>query len=47
MEGARLHRPCALVEVARILVQKRWQDRPANHDVREPVESSGTKPAWP
>jgi hypothetical protein len=33
MESARLLGACALIEVARVLVQKRWQDGAADHDV--------------
>src|SRR5487761_491179 len=44
MESAGL--PCtrALIVVAGILVQKRWQDSAPNHDVRELVGIVGTKP---
>ena len=37
MENARLRRPPTLVEVARVLVQKRWQDSATYHDVGEAV----------
>jgi hypothetical protein len=33
-----------LVEVTWILVQKRWQDRPANHDVGKAIGSGDSKP---
>jgi|SRR6516162_5927123 len=44
MQNSRLSRPRALVEVAWILVQKRWQKSAANHDVRHGVCSIGTEP---
>src|SRR5579864_110854 len=37
VENARLRRPPTLVEVARVLVQKRWQDSATYHDVGEAV----------
>ena len=37
--------PCsrALIEVTRVLVQKRWQDRPANHNVAKAIGSDDSK----
>ena len=37
MENTRLFRARALVEVARVLVQQRWQDGAADHDVDKAV----------
>src|ERR1700733_14622117 len=46
--GQRIQRPlfdgsCSLIEVARVLVQKRRQDRAAEHRVREAVGIDGAK----
>src|SRR5271165_1764407 len=43
VENARFLCSRALVEVTRILVQKRWQDRPANHNVGKASGSGGSK----
>lgn len=37
-------RSFALVEITRILVEKRWQDRSADHDVGETIGCYGAKP---
>src|SRR5690348_7775549 len=37
MGCAGLHCACAFVEVAGILVQKRWKNRAVEHDVREAI----------
>jgi len=42
MEKARLICTCALIEVAGVLVQKRWQNSTANHDVRDGIGSIRT-----
>src|SRR6202030_3651093 len=44
MDSAGLLCTRALIEVAGILVQKRWQDSAANHDLREAVGVVCTKP---
>ncbi len=44
MQNARLICTRALVEVAWILVQKRWQNCAANHNVSEAVGSISTEP---
>src|SRR5271165_84251 len=43
VEHARFLCSRALVEVTRVLVQKRWQDRPANHNVGKAGSSGGSK----
>jgi hypothetical protein len=44
MQSARLICTRALVEVAWTLVQKRWQNCAANHDVSEAVDRISTEP---
>src|SRR5271157_2158154 len=43
VENARCLCSRALVEVTRILVQKRWQNRPANHNVGKAIAGGDTK----
>src|SRR5271165_1245676 len=44
VENARCLCSRALVKVTWILVQKRWQDRPANHNVGKAIGGSDSKP---
>src|SRR5580704_8364953 len=44
MKQAGFRRSRTLVKVARVLVEKRWQDRPADHDVGEAVRGDSAKP---
>ena len=43
MQNARFCSPPALLEVAGVLVQKRWEDGATDHDVGKPVGIDSTK----
>src|SRR5215469_2093549 len=42
MSNARGGRACSLIKIARILVQYRWQNGAADHDIDKPIRANDT-----